>query len=848
MIAPRFVFVFGACLIAAFAMQAKAPVMAKQAAALSSLSGSIMAQADDGVRLAQATDTDRRQGGPRPLGPAPSSVRVPTLQCLSTDEARATLQQFQLRLGQIHQRPSTTCPNGGIVAQSPPRDTTVRPGTTIEVIIAATNTQQPSTDAAVPDLQGLTPAEAQSLLRREGLEIGRISRESAAAPLGTIINQVPAPGSQASVGNRINITVAAEVRVPDLRRLSREEAIRRLEGASLSVGRITEENSSQPNGSVIKQWPLPGVPAASDDKVDITIAKGQVVPDLLAMGLDQARSSLQQSGLRPGRVDTRVSNQRRGTVIAQRPAAQSSVQPDATVDLVLATAPVVPNLAGKTLDQSRQLLSGQFLEVGSVTTRIAPQARGTVVEQDPAPNAEVNAGVKVNVVLADSLDTPTVVGMTPDEAGAELAKQLMRLGDIERQVTAGGNNRIIAQTPAAGAPAALGVAINVVVQIPPTVPDLVGLDENSVTARLAEQQLSALEVGYRLAPDLPPQTVILQEPDPGTVINNGETIKIVLAVSSRPPNRPDLVAVPTLSNLSVAQAEQSLTAAGLTPQFDGNVATDQPHRIGTQTPGPGEFVPKGTVVTALATPIDKIIVPNLTGLDESIVERLLSSSFLEQGERSWSLSSKPEGTVVAQEPSAGAEVDLGVVVNVVLSASSLIPDLRGLTPEEATPVLGSQSLKLGGIEEVFSLRWPGTIVSQLPEPDSPAGIDSIVEVEVVGLTGPLTAGGSLLLALAGVVWFGTRQSSGQQARPVSTPPPPPVYGIAKSATARPAFDRTARSARPEAAAPPSSAPEYIVDIDNGNQVIQTDAPNLVKTSIRLRGRADPGEQRLAIES
>lgn len=847
MVVMRHAFTLGLAFFAALFMVASASAMAASTSILAANAAEetlIHPQGD--IQLAQSTGSDGRQG-PRPLGAVPSSVRVPSLQCLSASDARATLGQFKLRLGEVHLRPSTACPNGGIVAQSPPRDTSVRPGTTIEVIVAATGAgPEPAGNVNVPDLEGLTPAEAQSLLRREGLEIGQISRESAAAPLGTIVGQVPAAGSQANVGRRINITVAAEVRVPDLRRLSRDEAIRRLQETSLGVGRITEESSSQPNGSVIKQWPLPGVPAAADDKVDITIAKGQLVPNLQTLALDEARAKLRQAGLRPGKIENSVSDQRRGTIIQQRPAAGTSVQPGFTVDLVLAVAPVVPDLSGKTLDQSKRLLANQFLTMGSVTTRIASQRQGTVIEQEPRANTEVRSGSTVNIVLADGLDTPTLVGLTPDEAGAELAKQLMRLGKIERQVAADGDNRIVTQSPEAGAPATLGIAIDVVVRVPPEVPDLVGLKEDAVAARLSEQQLTLTDVGYILAPNLPDQTVILQEPSPGTLVTSGDEIKIVLAVSQPPANRPDLVSVPTLLNLTVAQADQNTKAAGLLLQLDGNPTDDQPHRVTTQSPEPGYFVKAGSVITALASPIDKVVVPNLTGISESIIDTMLTNTFLSEGERSWSLSGKPEGTVVGQDPAAGTEVDLGVAIDIVLSASSLIPDLRGLTPEEATPVLGGQSLQLGGIKEVFSLRWPGTIVSQLPLPDSPAGANSIVKVEVVGLVGPLSAGGTLLLALAGVVWFRTRQSA--QYRPAQTAPPPPVYGIAKSAAARPAFNRTARAARPEAAPPPSSKPVYIIDVDTGNQVIQTDAPNLVKTSIRLRGRADPGEQRLAIES
>lgn len=846
MIAIRAALVLWLSFLTALSVIGSSPVFAAPASSLvNGTDVKTVDRPDLEFRLAQATE--REPGGPRQLGAVSDSIRVPALKCLSVRDAETVLRQRQLRLGQIHRRASDACPNGGVVAQSPPRGTTVRPGTAVEVIVAA---RAPGFDSpegrTIPNLEGLTPAEAQSLLRREGFEIGQISRESAAAPLGTIVRQAPAAGSPSTVGTRVNITVAAEVRVPDLRRLTRADAVERLRESSLVLGRVGEESSSQPNGTVIKQWPLPGVPAAASDKVDITIARGQSVPDLNALNLDAARAAIRATGLQLGRVTSRPSDDASGTIIEQRPAANANVLPGSTVDVVLATASVVPDLGGKTLDEARRALSGQLLRIGTVTSKISSKPQGTILEQQPRANAEVSPRSPVNVVLADGFEAPKLVGLSLDEAGAELAKQLMRLGKIEREVAADGDGKIIRQTPAAGASVAIGVAIDVAVRVPPVVPDLLGLKTDVATTRLAEQKLALSEIGYQLGPETLEQTVIRQDPQPGATIENGGTVNIVLAVTGPPPNRPDLVAVPTLSNLTVTQADQDLKRAGLLLQLDGTAAADRPHRITTQTPEPGRFIKIGAQVTAFVEPIDKVLVPDLLGLDETSIDGALTETFLVGGDRSWTLSTKPEGTVVDQQPSAGTEVAFGIPVDVVLSASSLIPDLTGLTPEEATPILGGQSIQLGGIEEVFSLSWPGTIVAQAPEPDTPAGTDSVVRVQVVGLMGPLTAGGLFLLALASIVWFKTTQAGGAAASHPSVQPPP-VYGIAKSAAPRPAFNRTAKAARPEAQ-PATGQPNYVVEVDTGNQVIQTDAPNLVKPSIRLRGRVDPGEQKLAIES
>ncbi|MDH3663486.1 MAG: PASTA domain-containing protein, partial [Alphaproteobacteria bacterium] len=700
--------------------------------------------------------------------------------------------------------------------------------------------------STVPDLVGLTPAEAQSRLRREGLDIGQIGRESAAAPLGTIIAQSPAAGAPASRGSRINVTVASEVRIPDLRTLSREDAIKKLRESSLALGEVTEESSSQPNGTIVKQWPLPGVPAAANDQVDITVAKGQTVPDLRTLTLNDARTRLRDAGLRPGRVESRVSDQRRGTIIEQQPAANAVVSPGIAVNVVLAATPIVPDLAGRTVDEAKRLINGQLLEVGSITSKVSREPQGTVIEQQPRADAEASPGSPVDLVLAEGLEVPKLVGLTLEEAGAELAKKLMRLGEVERRTVADGDGRIIDQAPAPGAPASFGVGIDVVISEPPTVPDLRGLTPEAVASRLADKQLVLANIDYQISAELPDQTVLSQNPPAGAAITDGDTVSVVLAVTAPPPDRPDLVPVPKVTSLTAAQADQALKDVGLTMQLNGSADDARPNRVTTQTPDAGRLIAIGSAVIAELEPIDEVLVPDLLGVVQEAVDTRLADAFLAVGRQDWRLSTKPDGTVINQNPPPGTSVAFGNTVDVVFSASSLIPDLTGLTPEEANPILASQSLQLGGIREIFSLRWPGTIVDQTPEANSPARIDSIVEVEVVGLTGPLTAGGTLILGLAGLVWFRARQGSGLGlGGAAATPTPPPVYGISRKAGQRPAFEKTAKAARPTAAA--RAQADYVVNADPGTQVTQTDAPTLVKSSIHLRGRADPGEQTLVIE-
>ena len=472
------------------------------------------------------------------------------------------------------------------------------------------------------------------------------------------------------------------------------------------------------------------------------------------------------------------------------PAPNAVVSSGIAVDVVLAATPIVPDLAGRTVDEARRLVTGQLLEVGSISSRVSNQPQGTVIEQQPRADSEARPGSTVDLILAEGLEVPKLVGLSLDQAGAELAKQLMRLGEVTRKTTPDGDGRIIDQSPSPGAPATFGVGIDVTVSEPPTVPDLRGLTPELVADKLAEKQLVLSTIDYQLTVSQADQTVLSQDPPAGSAIVNDGRVSVVLAVSAPPPDRPELVPVPEVTSLTAAQAEQAVKQVGLVLQLDGQADQDRPNRVTSQTPNAGRLIAIGSPVLAALESIDEVQVPDLLGAVQESVDRRLADAFLAVGRQEWRLSTQPDGTVINQDPPPGTPVAFGNAVDVVLSASALIPDLTGLTPDEANPVLANQSLQMGGTQEIFSLRWPGTIVDQTPAAGSPARTNTVVEVEVVGLTGPLTAGGTLLFALAGLVWFRARQGGGQaMASAGTTPTPPPVYGIAKSGKPRPPSTR-----------------------------------------------------------
>jgi beta-lactam-binding protein with PASTA domain len=75
------------------------------------------------------------------------------------------------------------------------------------------------------------------------------------------------------------------------------------------------------------------------------------------------------------------------------------------------------------------------------------------------------------------------------------------------------------------------------------------------------------------------------------------------------------------------------------------------------------------------------------------------------------------GVIVAQDPAAAAGIAKGGTIHVVVSqGSGVVPDLRGLSADDARKLLGSAGLALGGTQQAFDDTVPaGMIVSESPE-------------------------------------------------------------------------------------------------------------------------------------
>ena len=131
----------------------------------------------------------------------------------------------------------------------------------------------------VPDLAGLSEAQAVDVLLGTGLAAGTVSRRyDLAVPESQLISQALPPGSPAALGARVGFTVSLgpqPLQAPNLVGLSRSVALGTLSEVGLVAGTITRQNSdSVPRNQVLAQSVTPGSSILAGGVVDLVISSG----------------------------------------------------------------------------------------------------------------------------------------------------------------------------------------------------------------------------------------------------------------------------------------------------------------------------------------------------------------------------------------------------------------------------------------------------------------------------------------------------------------------------------------------------------------------------------------------
>jgi serine/threonine-protein kinase len=133
-----------------------------------------------------------------------------------------------------------------------------------------------------------------------------------------------------------------------------------------------------------------------------------------------------------------------------------------------------------------------------------------------------------------------------------------------------------------------------------------------------------------------------------------------------------------------------------------------------QDPIPGADVVRHSVVTLSVSAVQTEAVPNLVGKREAAaVSALRAQGFVVK--RASAISTKPSGTVLVQNPEAGASVGHGSTVTIQVSRGLVtVPDTVGQSRDDALAAIRGAGLKPKAFT-VASSQTKGTVVAQNPQ-------------------------------------------------------------------------------------------------------------------------------------
>ena len=186
--------------------------------------------------------------------------------------AEATLRAAGFRVRRDEEMASSTAMAGLVIWQDPPPETRLPPSSVVHLSVST------GPDAvAVPDVVNLEVELARSVMLEAGFRIQGIDSISALTPPGTVVASRPGFGVVRQPGDSVTLVVSrgpADIQVPTLKGLTRDQAADRLAAAGLRVGYV--RYAARPgtrDGTVLDQRPGSGVRMPGGGRVDLTLAR-----------------------------------------------------------------------------------------------------------------------------------------------------------------------------------------------------------------------------------------------------------------------------------------------------------------------------------------------------------------------------------------------------------------------------------------------------------------------------------------------------------------------------------------------------------------------------------------------
>ena len=427
-----------------------------------------------------------------------------------------------------------------------------------------------------------------------------------------------------------------------------------------------------------------------------------MMPDIIGKSQGKALEEIARTSLQTQVVYDYHPTQKKGTVIASRPAPMTNALAGSDALVLISSGepmgprPIAPLPSVIGFDEPTAL---EEIKTAGLNAQVMYEPSATVPAGyviDQLPNQRTYANLKKSggkgklwaliaaalliIALAiagffmlggmdrfakEKVVVPDVVGMTEEQAVTaldEVGLTVGRITDVEATEEFSEPGTVVVSKPIAGEEVALGSKVDLDVVIDPS---KVRADVPNVVGKTAEEAIKILEeAGFVVASEevasirVDAGKVVEQSPPAGTKSNKGANV--LIRVSSGPGD----IAVPSIIGLSEQTAKTQLTNAGLTFTTATSPSDAAKGTVISSSPAPGAMVKPGTSVALIISsgpasqPAQKITIPSYVGWNGMEAQRNLSEIGL------IGVLSPPDGDgiVESSNPAAGTRVEKGSTV------------------------------------------------------------------------------------------------------------------------------------------------------------------------------------------
>ena len=388
----------------------------------------------------------------------------------------------------------------------------------------------------------------------------------------------------------------------------------------------------------------------------------------------------------------------------------------------------VPDFVTADFELAQQWAAEANLQIGNAGAEYVPNAAENVVLlQDVFSGTVVLDNSLVSVIVSigeESYSMPDLTGMSLDEASKMLSAMNLKIETVSVEKIPGlASGCVASQSVQAYSEVKGGSSVTLNVTASGTGKDgkAVKLVDMSLEDALkaAEEAGIVLRVAERVFTDEHTDGhVLTQSISEGTEMPAGQVMEVTVAVSMRQFVMPNLMykdqsrAVQLLKNIGISSQIEETTSEIVAKGLVSGQSIEK-----SQNVTPGDVV-KLTISTG-SKPFE---MPDVVGNSEDEARTILGSHGLVISVSYDYDKNVPVGTVMTQSITCGESVTRGTGVTIVVCSTEglvRLADVSGMKADEAQKVLEKAGLHVRR-EEAYSTRESekGTVVGQLPEPDS----------------------------------------------------------------------------------------------------------------------------------